>query len=79
MLRKLRARLTYANIVSTIALVAAVGGGTAYAAAKIGTDNIRTTRSPARSSPRTRSARRRSRTSRCPAPTSATARSRRAT
>lgn len=41
MLRKLRARLTYANIVSTIALVAAVGGGTAYAATKIGTNNIR--------------------------------------
>ena len=41
MLRKLRARLTYANVVSTIALVAAVGGGTAYAATKIGTNNIR--------------------------------------
>ena len=41
MLRKLRARLTYANIVSTIALVAAVGGGTAYAATKIGTNQIR--------------------------------------
>ena len=41
MLRQLRARLTYANVVSTIALVAAVGGGTAYAATKIGTKDIR--------------------------------------
>jgi hypothetical protein len=41
MLRKLRSRLTYANVVSTIALVLAVGGGTAYAATRIGTDNIR--------------------------------------
>ena len=41
MLRKLRSRLTYANVVSTIALALAVGGGTAYAASKIGTQNIR--------------------------------------
>lgn len=41
MLRQLRSRLTYANVVSTIALVAAIGGGTAYAATRIGTDNIR--------------------------------------
>ena len=41
MLRKLRPRLTYANVVSTIALALAVGGGTAYAATKIGTSNIR--------------------------------------
>ena len=41
MLRKLRSRLTYANVVSTIALVLAVGGGTAYAATKIGTKDIR--------------------------------------
>jgi len=41
MLRQLRARLSYANVVSTIALVAAVGGGTAYAATKIGTKDIR--------------------------------------
>ena len=41
MLRKLRSRLTYANVASTIALVLAVGGGTAYAATKIGTGNIR--------------------------------------
>jgi hypothetical protein len=41
MLRKLRNRLTYANVVSTIALALAVGGGTAYAATKIGTNNIR--------------------------------------
>ena len=42
MLRKLRSRLTYANVASTLALVLAVGGGTAYAAATIGTKNIRT-------------------------------------
>jgi hypothetical protein len=41
MLRKLRQRLTYSNVVATIALVLAVGGGTAYAATKIGTKNIR--------------------------------------
>ena len=41
MLRKLRPRLTYANVVSTIALALAVGGGTAYAATKIGTRDIR--------------------------------------
>jgi len=41
MLRKLRARMTYANVVSTIALALALGGGTAYAATKIGTGNIR--------------------------------------
>ena len=41
MLRRLRARMTYANVVSTIALLLAVGGGTAYAATKIGTGNIR--------------------------------------
>jgi hypothetical protein len=41
MLRKLHPRLTYANVVSTIALVLAVGGGTAYAATRIGTSNIR--------------------------------------
>ena len=78
MLRKLRSRLTYANVVSTLALALAVGGGTAYAATKIGTEQhpLRT-RSRAPSSPPTRSPRRRSRTSRCPAPTSATARSRR--
>ena len=41
MLRKLRPRLTYANVASTIALALALGGGTAYAATKIGTSNIR--------------------------------------
>jgi hypothetical protein len=41
MLRKLRSRLTYANVVSTFALVLAVGGGTAYAATRIDTKNIR--------------------------------------
>jgi hypothetical protein len=39
--RKLRARMTYANVVSTIALALVLGGGTAYAAIKIGTSNIR--------------------------------------
>jgi hypothetical protein len=41
MLRKLRSRMTYANVVSTIALGLAIGGGTAYAATRIGTSNIR--------------------------------------
>jgi hypothetical protein len=41
MLRKFRPRITYANVVSTIALGLAIGGGTAYAAATIGTSNIR--------------------------------------
>jgi hypothetical protein len=41
MLRRLHPRLTYANVVSTIALALAIGGGTAYAATKIGTKNIR--------------------------------------
>jgi len=41
MLRKLRPRITYANVVSTIALGLAIGGGTAYAATRIGTSNIR--------------------------------------
>jgi hypothetical protein len=41
MLRKLRPRITYANVASTVALALAIGGGTAYAATKIGTSNIR--------------------------------------
>jgi hypothetical protein len=41
MLRKLRPRITYANVVSTVALAIAIGGGTAYAATKIGTSSIR--------------------------------------
>jgi hypothetical protein len=41
MLRKFRSRITYANVVSTLALGLAIGGGTAYAAATIGTSNIR--------------------------------------
>ena len=31
-MRRIAARLTYANVVATIALVIAVGGGAAYAA-----------------------------------------------
>jgi len=41
MLRRFRPRITYANVVSTIALGLAIGGGTAYAATKIGSGNIR--------------------------------------
>jgi hypothetical protein len=41
MLRKLRSQLSYANVAATIALVLAVGGSTAYAAAIIGTSDIR--------------------------------------
>jgi hypothetical protein len=40
MLRKLRPHLTYANVTGTLALVIAVGGGTAWAADKIRTRDI---------------------------------------
>src|SRR5438477_11548516 len=33
-------RLTYANVVSTLALVIALGGGAAYAAGTIGSDDV---------------------------------------
>ena len=36
----MRFRLTYANVVSTIALVFALGGGAAFAASQIGTQQI---------------------------------------
>jgi hypothetical protein len=36
----LRARLSYANVVSTLALFLALSGGAVYAAGKIGTDDI---------------------------------------
>lgn len=37
----MRSRLTYANVVSTIALILAIGGGAAFAASKIGTREIK--------------------------------------
>jgi hypothetical protein len=40
MIRNFRSRLSYANVVATLALVVAVGGGTAWAAVKIRTRNI---------------------------------------
>lgn len=40
-MRRLRRHITYANVVSTIALVLAVGGGAVYAASKIGAESIR--------------------------------------
>ena len=40
-LRKLRPRLTYANVASSLALFLAVSGGTAIAAATIGTSDIK--------------------------------------
>ena len=40
-MRRLRRHITYANVVSTIALVLAVGGGAVYAASKIGPHGIR--------------------------------------
>ena len=40
MLGKLRPHLTYANVAATLALVIAVGGGSAWAAQKIRTRNI---------------------------------------
>jgi hypothetical protein len=39
-LSRVATRLTYANVVSTVALVAALGTGTAYAANTVGTDDI---------------------------------------
>lgn len=41
MLRALRSRLTYANVVATLALILAVGGGGAYAVSKIDGSDIR--------------------------------------
>jgi hypothetical protein len=40
-MRRLRRHITYANVVSTIALVLAVGGGAVYAASKVGSGGIR--------------------------------------
>lgn len=40
MLRRLRTHLTYANVVSSIALFAAIGGGTAYAATKLSRNSV---------------------------------------
>ena len=40
MLRRVRSHLTYANVVATLALVIAIGGGTAYAVATIGSDDV---------------------------------------
>ena len=40
MLRRLRSQLSYANVAATLALVLAVGGGSAYAAARIGSSQI---------------------------------------
>jgi hypothetical protein len=40
MLRKLRSRLTYANVVATLALIVAVGGTSAYAANTINSTDI---------------------------------------
>jgi hypothetical protein len=40
-MRGLRRHITYANVVSTIALVLAVGGGAVYAASKVGPGGIR--------------------------------------
>jgi hypothetical protein len=40
-MKRLRPRLTYANVMSTLAVVLALGGATAFAASKIGTRQIR--------------------------------------
>jgi hypothetical protein len=37
----LRPKLTYANVVATVALVLAIGGGTVYAAAQLGKNDVR--------------------------------------
>jgi hypothetical protein len=41
MLRWLRPRLTYANVIATLALFLAIGGGAVWAAGKIGTNQIK--------------------------------------
>ena len=38
---QLRQRLTYANVVATLALILAIGGGTVYAASKIGKNDVK--------------------------------------
>lgn len=38
---KLRSRLTYANVVATLALVLALGGGTVYAALQLGKNSVK--------------------------------------
>ena len=38
---KLRSKLSYANVVATLALVLAIGGGTVYAALRLGKDAVR--------------------------------------
>jgi hypothetical protein len=40
-MRNLRSRLTYANVVATLALVLALGGGTVYAAIKLGKNDVK--------------------------------------
>jgi hypothetical protein len=40
MSRRIRARLTYANVVATLALFVAVGGGTVYAATHLGRNSV---------------------------------------
>jgi hypothetical protein len=39
--RNIRSRITYANVASTVALALVVGGGTAYAAGLVGTEDIK--------------------------------------
>jgi hypothetical protein len=41
MLKQIRHGLTYANVMSTIAIFGVLGGGSAYAASKIGPDDIK--------------------------------------
>ena len=37
----LRPRLTYANVAATLALILAIGGGTVYAAVKLGKNDVK--------------------------------------
>jgi hypothetical protein len=39
-MRRIRLRLTYANVISTLCLVLLVGGGSAYAAAELGKESV---------------------------------------
>jgi hypothetical protein len=40
-MKNLRSRLTYANVVATLALILALGGGTVYAAIKLGKNDVK--------------------------------------
>jgi hypothetical protein len=40
MMKRLTAKLTYSNVISTLCLVLLLGGGTAYAATQLGRESV---------------------------------------